>query len=129
MPAYSSALLSLAETPQHPIRKDNKTYTLRNPLCGDTVTLAFNWQDTRIENIEWQAEGCAILKASTALMAQTLHYKTIDEAKDLIRQFNASFERENFFHQSPLAAVYTLPARYKCALLPWHAAQKLLDER
>ncbi|HRP68789.1 MAG TPA: iron-sulfur cluster assembly scaffold protein [Turneriella sp.] len=128
MPAYSSALLSLAETPQVLIRAGNETCTLRNPLCGDCITLALEEKKGRVENIEWQAEGCAILKASAALLAQTLRQKTKDEAKDLLLQFEASFEHENSFHQSPLAAVYALPARYKCALLPWYAVKKLLGE-
>lgn len=126
MPTYSDDILRLAEITPIAIHSGAATAELANRLCGDRVTIAADWNGNLVRQIEWQAEGCAILKASVAYLARTLKEKSRPESEQLLAQFLESFENENSFRAGPLAPVYKLPARYKCALLPWQAYANLL---
>jgi nitrogen fixation protein NifU and related proteins len=126
MPTYSEDILRLAETTPVMIQSGVPTAKLANRLCGDRVSVGLDFDDERIWQVEWSVEGCAILKASAAYLARSLKGKRKDEAAKLILDFMKSFEQENEFRQGPMAAVYKIPARYKCAILPWQACQALL---
>jgi nitrogen fixation NifU-like protein len=128
MPTYSDDILRLAETTPVAIANGAITADLANRLCGDRITIAADWDNALIRQIEWEVEGCAILKASAAYLARTLKGKDRVQVADLLAQFAASFGAENIFRTGPLAAVYKLPSRYKCALLPWQACENLLRE-
>lgn len=128
MPTYSEDILRLAETTPITIHEASPSAELANRLCGDRVTLGINLDADAIRQIEWRVEGCAILKASVAYLARNLRGKEIAQARNIAQRFAESFEKENEFRSGPLGAVYNLPARYKCALLPWQAFENLLRE-
>lgn len=128
MATYSDEILRLSELTPVAILPGARRVELANQLCGDRVAVSLHLHHAVIAWVGWEAEGCAILRASTAYLARTLTGKSTDEAKDLVRQFQDSFEKENLFNQGPLAPIYQLPARYKCALLPWQAFENLLRE-
>lgn len=128
MPTYSEDILRLAEITPVEIANGAPFAETANRLCGDKIRISLDIKDDTITQVHWHSEGCAILRASAAFLARSLAQKTIPETTELIRAFSESFEQENSFRQSPLAAVYQLPARYKCALLPWQAAENFLRE-
>ena len=126
MPTYSEDILRLAETTPIPIPGGAQTSEMNNRLCGDAISVAVEWNGPVIQQVFWKVEGCAILKASAAHMAKTLRGKSSAAALTITGQFMQSFEGETLYLKGPLAAVYDLPARYKCALLPWLACENLL---
>jgi len=130
MPTYSEDILRLAEANMVPIAEGEPVVERANRLCGDRITISANFTaDLKLE-IHWQAEGCAILKASAAYLARSLKGQSREVALNKVAEFMKSFEADSkTAPQGPLAAVYTLPARYKCALLPWQACENLLRER
>jgi nitrogen fixation NifU-like protein len=128
MPTYSEDILRLAETTPIAIAEGAVFAETANRLCGDRVRISMDTAGDLITQVHWHSEGCAILRASAAFLARSLVQKSIAESAELIRMFSESFERENAFRQSPMAAVYNLPPRYKCALLPWQAAENFLSE-
>jgi nitrogen fixation NifU-like protein len=128
MPTYSDDILRLAETTPIDIAAGAPVAEAANRLCGDKVKVSLDTRGDLITQVHWHVEGCAILRASAAYLARSLTEKTIPESAEIIRSFSESFELENSFRQGPLAAVYKLPARYKCALLPWQAAKDFLSE-
>lgn len=128
MPTYSDDILRLAEITPVAIAVGAPFAETANRLCGDKIQVSLAITDDIIAQVQWHADGCAILRASAAFLARSLAQKSIAEGGDLIRLFSESFDRENSFRHGPLAAVYNLPPRYKCALLPWQAAENFLRE-
>lgn len=128
MPAYSEEMMHLAARPQAELAAGMRTAELFNRLCGDHIIVGVTDERGRIGQVGWNAEGCAVLKASAAYLSQTLSGKTLAEAGEMASRFAASFEKANEFNAGPLAGVYALPARHKCALLPWLAFENLLRD-
>jgi nitrogen fixation NifU-like protein len=130
MATYSEDILRLAEANMVPIMPGEPSVELANRLCGDRIVIAAAVQGGGALEIHWQAEGCAILKASAAYLARVLKGKSAETGLQQVREFMSTFEAEaKTTHEGPLAPVYSLPARYKCALLPWQACENLLRER
>ena len=98
-----------------------------NPLCGDHIWVTLRIGDGIIEGIAFEGESCAICKASASMMTTNVRGKTIEQAEQLIREFRematGRLEAGHPNHLGRLtvfAGVKDLPARVKCAVLPWH---------
>ena len=98
-----------------------------NPLCGDHLSVTLNLDGERIDAIAFQGESCAICKASASMMTATVKCKTRADAETLIREFRdmsiGKLDLNGHHHLGRLvvfAGVRDLPARVKCAILPWH---------
>lgn len=129
MPSYPESLLRLAEITPTPIPVGSPTKEIANPLCGDRIAVSAQITDGRVVDFFWQVEGCIILKASAAYLAHSIKGQELALALDWIFAFKNSFAPKAQHGQGPLAAVYRLPARYKCALLPFEACENFLRER
>ncbi len=99
----------------------------KNPLCGDEITVYSIINDGLISDISFEAQGCAISRASASLMVEALKGKTREESLALFESFKQllsaegkdgvlSPELENLV---ALTGVKKYPARIKCAFLPW----------
>jgi nitrogen fixation NifU-like protein len=98
-----------------------------NPLCGDHLSVTLNLDGERIDGIAFQGESCAICKASASMMTATVKGKTRADAETLIQEFRdmaiGKLDLNGPHHLGRLAVfagVRDLPARVKCAILPWH---------
>lgn len=130
MPTYSEDILRLAEANVLPLAESEPRVELANRLCGDRIIIGADMREGNIYEIHWQSEGCAILKASAAYLARTLKGKSLATSLEAITGFMRTFEADAKTQSTgPMAAVYSLPARYKCALLPWQACENFLRER
>lgn len=129
MPSYPENLLRLAEVIPAPLPEQAAATELANRLCGDRIALSIKLVDNRIAKMFWQVEGCVIIKASAAYLAHSIDGQEFAAALKWISEFKNSFAPEARRLESPLAAVYQLPARYKCALLPFEACENFLRER
>lgn len=129
MPTYSDELLRLAEVDPTPIPEGAAVVERANRLCGDRVLVSPDIQDKTIISLRWHAEGCAILKAAAAYLARGIRGKDIESALAWITEFKESFSSEAEHLPGAMAAVYKLPARYRCALLPFEACEDFLRQR
>ncbi|MDA8048452.1 MAG: SUF system NifU family Fe-S cluster assembly protein [Rhodospirillales bacterium] len=113
-----------------------------NPMCGDRVQLFVRHAaDGRIEDVGFEARGCAISVASADLMAEVLRGRTDEEARQMAEKFRelartgklaegaAGAADEALETLQPLAGVHGYPSRVKCATLPWHALIAALQGR
>ncbi len=103
-----------------------------NPLCGDKVHVWLKvGGDGRIEDVSFQGEGCAISKASSSIMTQSVKGKTVDEAKALFAEFHdvvtGKSPGEGHGKMAVFAGVSAFPMRVKCASLGWHALKAALE--
>ena len=132
-----SIILDNYQNPYHRLRhdKDNDYVKLnsRNVSCIDNIDLYIKMRDDVIEDISFDGEACVISISSTSIMSSMLSGKTIDEAIDIIRNYQDMIE-EKSYNKEILgeAIVYEDVARQtsrkKCATLTWNGLyNKLLD--
>jgi len=101
-----------------------------NPLCGDHIKVALNYERECIACIVFQGESCAICKASASMMTTAIKGKSRADAEILIQEFLAmatgklNLDSPNQIGRlAVFAGVRDLPTRVKCAILPWHTLQ------
>ncbi|PCI65197.1 MAG: SUF system NifU family Fe-S cluster assembly protein [Piscirickettsiaceae bacterium] len=103
-----------------------------NPLCGDRLTLFIKLDGDKIVDASFQGQGCAISTASASLMTDIIKGQTEQEAQDLFLLFHKMatgepVEMDDLGKLAVLAGVCEYPARVKCATLPWHTLDALLQ--
>ena len=69
---------------------DDSTYikiNMNNESCIDEINLMVKLDDNKIKDIRFDGEACAICTSATSIMTETLIGKTIDEAKNIIKNY------------------------------------------
>jgi len=95
-----------------------------NQLCGDQFKIFIKLDNNTITDISFHGYGCAISKASTSVLVQTLLEKNLAEAKKITAQFLKLVQGEDLeevLYEDFLAfqAAKDFPTRMKCATLSW----------
>ena len=131
---YQTVILDHNRTPRNyrEMPEANREAEGFNPLCGDKVHVWLKvTADGRIEDVSFQGEGCAISKASSSIMTQTVKGRTVDEAKALFTEFHdvvtGKTPGEGRGKMAIFAGVSAFPMRVKCASLGWHALKAALE--
>ncbi|MDO5755071.1 MAG: SUF system NifU family Fe-S cluster assembly protein [Tissierellia bacterium] len=107
-----------------------------NPSCGDEISLEIKLTGNKIEDISYTGIGCAISKASTSIMCDLIRGKTIEEAlalEDTFRQMvlgeiTDRKELKALKDARAFSNMKNMPARIKCATLPWYTLEKIFTE-
>jgi nitrogen fixation protein NifU and related proteins len=109
---------------------------MRNPLCGDRITLQISLDADALREARFGGEGCAISQASASMMTQALKGKTRAEVEAIGRRFremiagNADAAKDPMLGElRSLAGVARIPVRVKCATLAWDALDRCLRAR
>ena len=103
-----------------------------NPLCGDHFTVYLKLDGDRIADVSFQGAGCAISKASASLMTSALRGRTVAEAEETFRRFQAMVVQGDRRQAAALGKLAVLqgvcdfPTRVKCASLVWHTLHNAL---
>jgi nitrogen fixation NifU-like protein len=104
-----------------------------NPTCGDEVTLrvhlAGDGDDAVVEDVSYEALGCAISQASVSVLTDLLIGRPVKEALVVHEEFltlmqgRGAVEPDEELLEDGIAfaGVAKFPARVKCALLGWMA--------
>lgn len=109
-----------------------------NPLCGDKLTLYLTIDDNNIiTDVGFLGDGCAISKASASMMTTMIKGKSVQEAEQLFEEFHDMSTGKLDVHTDPnilgklkiFEGVRDLPARVKCATLPWHTLHSALNDK
>jgi len=110
------------------------TVKMKNPTCGDQISLQLNVKDGKITDAKFNGEGCSISMASASMMTQAIIGLETDKALDLANRFfkmlltNDDVNTDDFEDLEALSGVRKFPARVKCATLSWKAMEKGLKE-
>lgn len=108
-----------------------------NPSCGDEITLQIKMKGEILEDLSYTGVGCAISQASTSIMIDTIRGKSVEEALSMADLFInmikgvAVDEEELEVLEDAVAfqGIAQLPARVKCAVLPWYTLKGILENR
>jgi nitrogen fixation NifU-like protein len=117
---YQEHILDNYKNPQNHGTLDNPTDERRgyNPLCGDDLTDKMIIKNTKIEDIKFKGNGCAISIASTSLLSEFVKGKTVAEVKKLTKEDILELLEIPISH-----------ARIKCALLCLETIHKILFKK
>ena len=107
---------------------------LRNPSCGDDITVEVEVENNKIKHLHHAGTGCSICCSSASVMSEVLTGKDVDEALNIIKNYCNMIKGEEIDDEDALeeALVYqgvaSFPARMKCATIAWKAVEEVLGE-
>lgn len=109
-----------------------KTINTNSVSCIDQIDLQVKVEDDIIKDIRFDGEACAICTSTTSIMIKNLIGKNIEDAKEIINNYqNMIEEKEYNVDVLKEAVVYCdiskQPNRKKCATLTWEGMEKILD--
>jgi len=128
MTLYSKDILRLSkeslsiETPSRITHSHRES----NPICGDRVEWQLHIADQKIAEVWCETKGCALCKASSAVLYEGLIGSSTNQVYTRTVQFlqdvDALLAGEHATRDVALfSALPTAPARQECVLLPWKA--------
>ncbi|WP_347041504.1 Fe-S cluster assembly sulfur transfer protein SufU [Brachybacterium nesterenkovii] len=111
-----------------------------NPTCGDEITLRLHLtgpvDDPVIEDVSYDAQGCAMSRASASMMADLLRGQSVERAAEISDSFELSMasrgkdagDEELIGDAVALLGASKFPGRVKCVVMPWKAYRAALVE-
>lgn len=107
-----------------------------NPSCGDDIDIEAKVENGVITDLAYTGTGCAISQASTAIMAELLQGRTVEEGLRLCRLFldmirgkvTDDSQLEELEAAITLKDISQMPVRVKCATLGWHTLEMALEK-
>jgi nitrogen fixation NifU-like protein len=105
-----------------------------NPLCGDELSLFLRMNGSHVEDIRFEAKGCAISTASASLMTEAVKGKDRTAIRELFEEVHRLLTRHDevpgasLGKLAALSGVREFPARVKCASLCWHTLNAALEQ-
>ena len=130
---YQRQLLDLArEIREIPaLSGEIHTVSLKNPLCGDRVTLNVSLKNGVVAQRHIAVEGCALCAAGAGYWYKCAAGRSIDELRSLKDELSAYLDGK-IDHITdaiePFKAVKPLKNRHKCVLLALDASTALADK-
>ena len=107
-----------------------------NPVCGDEITLRVETAGDLVSGIHWSGDGCSISMASASILSDMVVGLDRDGVQSLIDSFREVMrsrgkleaDEEVLGDAAALSGVSKFPARVKCAMLAWVAAEDALNQ-
>lgn len=132
---FKAMILDHVENPKNK-NKDHDGYfyqTLKNPSCGDIITVYVKIENNKIIDITYDVSGCSICSASASIMSELLIGKTLEEMNIINKNFNQMVMGQTFDEQLLdeaicLKGVADVPTRIKCATLGYKALKEAIDK-
>ncbi|WP_262314778.1 Fe-S cluster assembly sulfur transfer protein SufU [Lacticaseibacillus parakribbianus] len=133
---YRQVILDEAYHPRHhgTLAAPTHQVTVRNPSCGDVLTLALEVKDGVIKDAAFSGSGCTISQASGSLMTDRIIGQTPQHVLNLVATFSDLVidgqvkDEAALGDAAILKGVHQFPARVKCATLAWKAAAQALTK-
>ena len=118
------------------IENPDETIVMKNPLCGDEITVQIRYDGDSVADVGFVGRGCSISQASASMMTQLIKGKSRDEIDALRSRFrdmvmgNESLASDSSMGSlRALSGVAKFPARVKCALLAWNALEEGMSRK
>lgn len=132
---YREVIMEHYKNPRNKGLKDNENYKLfhiKNPSCGDDITIQTYSEDGIIKDCRQEGHGCSISMASASVLTEIMIGKKVDEAINIANNYLNMVANKPFDENLDLeeAAVFSgvrqFPARIKCASIAWVAFKDTL---
>ena len=107
-----------------------------NPICGDQIRVRVELEGEKFTAMSWEGDGCSISMASASVLSEMLPELTREEFLDKLDLFREMMrskgtmtpDEEVLEDAVAFAGVSKFPARVKCAMLAWVAAEVAMLE-
>jgi nitrogen fixation NifU-like protein len=132
---YQEKILSLAAKNKNIVAlKDfNRSFDMRNPMCGDEVKVRIKLVETKIIDISAVVRGCALCEASAGLVVELFKNKDIPD-ENFLEEFFSWLENaeRNLSNQLPIEMkifepIREIKNRHKCITMPFEATYRSID--
>ena len=132
---YQEKILSLAAKNKNIVAlKDfNRSFDMRNPMCGDEVKVRIKLVENKIIDISAVVRGCALCEASAGLVVELFKNKDIPD-ENFLEEFFSWLENaeRNLSDQLPIEMkifepIREIKNRHKCITMPFEATYRSID--
>ncbi len=129
---YRQVIMDHYKNPRNKGLKGYPKARIKNPSCGDDITIEALIEGDIIKEVRHQGSGCSICCSSASVLSETLKGKTVEDGKRLIKEFFEMIKGEEIDDEElEEALVYQgvskFPARIKCATVSWKALERVLN--
>ena len=134
---YQEKILSLAAKNRNigALKDFNRSFDMRNPMCGDEVRVRIKLVETKIIDISAVVRGCALCEASAGLVVELFKNKDIPD-ENFLEEFFSWLENaeRNLSDQLPIEMkifepIREIKNRHKCITMPFEATYRSIDKR
>ena len=104
-----------------------------NQSCIDNINIYVKLKDDIIEDIKFEGEACVIAISSTSILSSMLIGKSLDEAKDILKNYfnmieEQEYDKELLGEANVYEDMYKQPSRKTCATLFARGIGKIFDK-
>jgi SUF system NifU family Fe-S assembly protein len=133
---YREIIMEHYKNPRNKGLVDDDRYKknrIKNPSCGDDITIEVLVEDGVVKDVKQEATGCSISVASASVLSEIMIGKPVEEAKKIVDTYLNMVTNKDFDQSIDLeeAAVFSgvkkFPARIKCASIAWVAFKDSLE--
>ncbi len=134
---YRQIIMDHYKNPRHKGLTDDKNYFthhIKNPSCGDDITIQTRIENQTIKDVRHDGSGCSICCSSASVLASLMIGKDIDHAEKLTLNYLSMIMNRPFDEDLDLddamayQGVKQFPARIKCATIAWKAFENTIKE-
>lgn len=129
---YRAVIMDHYKNPRNKGLKGYPHIHLKNPSCGDDITIEAKIDNGIITEVRHEGKGCSICCSSASVLTEVIKDKKVEEAKEIITNYFKMMQGEEVDDDRlEEALVYEgvsqFPARIKCATISWKALERLLN--
>lgn len=120
----------------HELLQDDADYVqkhMASESCIDDIYVQSKIKHGVVEDVRFDGVACTISTASTSIMSELLRGKSIQEAKEIIRNYFAMIDGSPYDEEllEEAIAFYNVGKqanRIKCATIGWKAMEEMIKE-
>ena len=133
---YQDKILSLAAENKKSIaiQDFNRSYEMKNPMCGDEVKVRIKLLNNRIDDISAIVRGCALCEASAGLTVKLFKKSEMPNSNFIEEFLNwLEYKNQNLSNSLPqqmniFTPIRDIKNRHKCITMPFEATIKSIKE-
>ena len=133
---YQDKILSLAaENKKSTAIEDfNRSYEMKNPMCGDEVKIRIKLLNNQIDNISAIVRGCALCEASAGLTVKLFKKSEMPNSNFIEEFLNwLEYKNQNLSNSLPqeiniFTPIRDIKNRHKCITMPFEATIKSIKK-
>ncbi len=132
---YRQIIMEHYKNPRNKGLVDDERYNkshIRNPSCGDDVTIQTLVEGGEVKDIRHEGSGCSICCSSASVLSALLKRRPVEEAQYISTQYVNMVSGQSYDTDVELEdaeayqGVKQFPARIKCATIAWQAFEDTL---
>ena len=129
---YQDKILSLAAENKKSIaiQDFNRSYEMKNPMCGDEVKVRIKLLNNQIDDISAIVRGCALCEASAGLTVKLFKKSEMPNSNFIEEFLNwLEYKNQNLSNSLPqeiniFTPIRDIKNRHKCITMPFEATIK-----